>query len=85
MSGDEPQPTDEPSPEAEPSPEVEVEAWHLWDHIGVISGVGLGLIAVGFLLFVAMAGDPGAFAIVVTVVIGIALIFVGGQMHGRRR
>jgi hypothetical protein len=51
----------------------------------VISGVGLGLIAVGFLLFVAMAGDPGAFAIVVTVVIGIALIFVGGQMHGRRR
>ncbi|MGO9558463.1 MAG: hypothetical protein ACLPQS_13030 [Acidimicrobiales bacterium] len=79
MSGEEPQPP------GEASPETETETWRLWDHIGVISGVTLGMIALGFLLFVALAGDPAAFAIVVTVVIGTALIFVGGQMHGRRR
>jgi sterol desaturase/sphingolipid hydroxylase (fatty acid hydroxylase superfamily) len=83
LSGDEPQPPGEPSPETES--DTDTQQWRLWDHIGVISGVTLGVIALGFLLFVSLAGDPAAFAIVVTVVIGTALIFVGGQMHGRRR
>ena len=62
------------------------EPWRLRDHIGVISGLLLGLIALGILLLISAAGDPGAFAILVVVVIGIALIFFGGQLHkGRRR
>ncbi|MHB1987744.1 MAG: hypothetical protein ACYCSF_07150 [Acidimicrobiales bacterium] len=61
------------------------EKWRLWDHIGVISGVLLGLVAFGGLVVLATAGDAGALAIIVVVVIGIALIFFGGKLHGARR
>jgi hypothetical protein len=64
----------------------EQEPWRLRDHIGVISGVVLGLIAVAVLSLIAAAGDPGAFGILVVVIIGVALIFFGGQLHkGRSR
>ncbi|MGH9298632.1 MAG: hypothetical protein ACRDZT_01800 [Acidimicrobiales bacterium] len=58
---------------------------HWTDHIGVISGVGLGLLAVSFLGFLAAAGDAAALAILVTLVIGIAFIYLGGQIRAARR
>lgn len=62
----------------------EREPWRLRAHIGVISGVVLGLIALAVLSLIAAAGDPGAFGILVVVMIGIALIFFGGQLHKSR-
>jgi hypothetical protein len=56
--------------------------WRLWDHIGVISGVILGLMVFAFLIVLAVAGDPDALSLIVVVVVGVALIFFGGKMHG---
>ncbi len=63
----------------------ERQIWHWREHIGMISGLTLVLIAFVFLGFVAAAGDGGALAILVVVVIGVALIFLGGRLHGARR
>lgn len=60
------------------------DSWRLRDHVGILSGIFLGLVALAVLILVAAAGDPGAFGILVVVVIGIALIFFGGQLHGSR-
>jgi energy-converting hydrogenase Eha subunit G len=56
--------------------------WRLWDHIGVISGVVLGLIVVGFLVFLAALGDPDALTLIVFLVVGVALVALGGKLHG---
>jgi hypothetical protein len=65
--------------------DLDRKPWRLWDHIGVILGIVLGLIALLILLLVAAAGDPGAFGIIVVTIIGISLIFFGGQLHKSRR
>jgi hypothetical protein len=57
----------------------------LWDHIGVISGVVLGSIVFAFLVLLAFLGDQAALAIVVVIVAGIALIGLGGKLHGLPR
>lgn|GEM_PF-1184579 len=54
------------------------------DHIGVISGVFLGVVVLAFLVLLAFAGDPSALAILVVVIVGIALIALGAQMRGSR-
>ncbi|MGH9292349.1 MAG: hypothetical protein ACRDZ6_06175 [Acidimicrobiales bacterium] len=54
------------------------------DHIGVISGVVLGLVFVAFLVLLAFAGDPSAFAIIVVVLVGLALLYFGAQIRGTR-
>jgi hypothetical protein len=59
-----------------------VAPWRLWDHIGVISGVVLGLMVLGFLIVLAVAGDPDAISLIVVAVAGVALIGFGGKMHG---
>ncbi|HXY43039.1 MAG TPA: hypothetical protein VEH29_02525 [Acidimicrobiales bacterium] len=56
----------------------------LWDHIGVISGVVLGLVVLAFVVVLAEAGDPGALQVIVVVVVGVALIYFGGRLHGLR-
>ncbi|MGC9961940.1 MAG: hypothetical protein ABSE47_08565 [Acidimicrobiales bacterium] len=58
--------------------------WRLWDHIGMISGVLLGLALFAFLVVLAVAGDPQAFGLVVVIVVGVALIYFGGRLHGLR-
>ncbi len=63
----------------------EPEPWRARDHVGIISGVLLGLVALGIVLLLAAAGDPGAFGILVVAVVGVALIYFGGQLHGSRR
>ncbi|MHB8245571.1 MAG: hypothetical protein ACYDGN_09510 [Acidimicrobiales bacterium] len=72
-------------PEAHDDMDAPHNEWRLWDHIGVISGIVLGLIALGILLLLAAAGDPGAFGILVVTIVGVGLIYFGGQIHGRRR
>jgi hypothetical protein len=59
--------------------------WRLWDHIGVISGVLLGLILLGFLVLLAALGDPDALSLLVVLVVGVALIVFGGKLHGLSR
>ena len=58
--------------------------WRLWDHIGMISGALLGLALFAFLLVLAVAGDPQALGLVVVIVVGVALIYFGGRLHGLR-
>ncbi|MGO8874496.1 MAG: hypothetical protein ACLQNG_01845 [Acidimicrobiales bacterium] len=58
--------------------------WRLWDHIGVISGITLGLLVLGFLVVLAAAGDAQALGLIVVIVVGVALIYFGGRMHGLR-
>lgn len=65
--------------------EEEPEPWRLWDHIGRISGVVLGLLLFALLVLLAVAGDPAALAIIVVVLVGIGLIYLGGRLHGGRR
>jgi len=36
----------------------------------------------GFLVLLAALGDPDAFGLLVVVVVGVALIFFGGKLHG---
>lgn len=58
--------------------------FRLWDHIGRISGVVLGLAVFAFLVVLAVAGDPQALGIIVVVVAGVLLIYLGGRLHGER-
>ncbi len=60
------------------------ERWRLWDHIGMISGTILGLIALAFLVIVSLGGGPGATGVIIVIVAGVALIYFGGRMHGLR-
>ena len=59
--------------------------WRLWDHIGVLSGWVLGLAFVALLGILAAAGDPAVIAVLVTIVIGVAMIFLGLKMRGSAR
>jgi hypothetical protein len=58
------------------------EPFRLWDHIGVISAVVLGLVVLGFLVLLAAAGYEAALAVIVVLVAGIAFIFLGGRTRG---
>jgi len=75
------------SPEAGRAGEAAVAAtpWRLWDHIGVLSGVMLGLVFAALLGVLAAAGDPAALSILVTIAIGVAMIFLGVKMRGSTR
>lgn len=66
-------------------PSDERAPFRLWDHIGVISGLLLGLVVFAFLVLLAILGDQAALAIVVVVVAGVALIGFGGKLHGLPR
>jgi hypothetical protein len=72
------------APAAGPEPAEGREPFRFMDHWGVISGVVLGLLFLGFLVLLAVAGDPSALAVLVVVGAGIFLIYLFGQMRGRR-
>ncbi|MDA8035625.1 MAG: hypothetical protein M0T71_15930 [Actinomycetota bacterium] len=57
----------------------------LWDHIGRISGLLLGLLAFAFLVLLASVGWTPAYGIIVVILIGILLIILGGRMRGGGR
>lgn len=54
----------------------------LWDHIGRISGILLGLVAFAFLVVLAAVGWPPAYGLLVLAVVGVAMIAVGGRIKG---
>lgn len=56
----------------------------LYDHIGRISGVVLGLIAFGFVAFLAAIGSKPALGLVIVLVVGVAMIAIGGRMRAER-
>jgi hypothetical protein len=60
------------------------EPFRFLDHWGMISGAALGVIFLAFLVLLAVAGDPGALAVLAVLIVGVALIYLGGQLHGRR-
>jgi len=57
------------------------EPFRIRDHIGIISGLFLGLIAFLFVVFLAVIGDEPAITLLVVVVVGVALIGVGARMR----
>lgn len=65
-----------------PDKDAAPQPWRLWDHIGVISGVMLGVMVLGFLVLLAALGDPDALSLLVVLVVGVALIVFGGKLHG---
>jgi len=54
----------------------------LWDHIGRLSGIVLGVVAFALLVLLAALGWPPAFGLVVVIVIGLVMIVVGGRIKG---
>jgi hypothetical protein len=52
----------------------------LWGHIGRISGIVLGVMALGVIVFLAAIGFSPAFGVLMFLLIGTALIFVGGRI-----
>lgn len=52
------------------------------DHIGMISGIILGSIALVFVVGLALIGDQAALALLVVIAVGLALIALGTRMRG---
>lgn len=59
------------------------EPFRLRDHVGMISGAVLGVVFFAFLVLLALAGSPGAFVFLVVLVVGVAMIALGGRLRGR--
>jgi len=52
------------------------------DHIGMISGIILGTIALLFVVGLALIGDQAALALLVVMAVGLGLIALGTRMRG---
>lgn len=63
-------------------PAVSTRRW-LWDHIGRISGIVLGLIVAAVLCLLMAAGYSAAGFLLLLVLGGMVMIAVGGRIHGR--
>ena len=61
-----------------------VEHSWLYDHIGRIAGMALGLIFIIALAFLAIIGFAPALFFLVLVVAGVGIIALGAQMRGGR-
>lgn len=57
------------------------EPFRIRDHIGVISGLFLGFIALAFVVLLAIKGFEPAITLLVVLVVGILLISVGARMR----
>lgn len=55
--------------------------FRLRDHVGVLSGLLLGLIAFLFLVYLAVRGFEPAVTLLVVLVVGIALVAVGTRLR----
>jgi hypothetical protein len=67
---------------AEPTAQVSAPpgSW-LWAHIGRISGIVLGLVALAFLVLLAVVGFRAADGILIFVLAMGVLIALGGRLH----
>jgi hypothetical protein len=66
----------EPATELTPAP----GSW-LWAHIGRISGLVLGLLALAFLTLLAVVGFRAADGILIFVIAMVVMIVIGGRLH----
>jgi hypothetical protein len=57
------------------------EPFRIRDHIGVISGLFLGIIAFLFVVAMAALGSEAALTLLVVVVVGIAMIAIGSRLR----
>jgi fucose permease len=55
----------------------------VWDHIGRISGIVLGLLLTAVLCLLMAAGYSAAGFLLLLVLGGMVMIAVGGRIHGR--
>jgi hypothetical protein len=58
------------------------EPFRIRDHIGMISGIILGAIALLAVLSLALLGDEQATTLLVVIVVGLGLIALGTRMRG---
>lgn len=56
----------------------------LYNHIGRLAGIVLGLCFVGFVAFLAVLGYPPAIGLLVVAVAGVLLIALGSMLRGGR-
>jgi hypothetical protein len=54
----------------------------LWEHVGRLAGIVLGVLAVAFMVILALAGYTPAALFIPVVVAFLVLIIVGGRLHG---
>lgn len=58
------------------------EPFRIRDHIGMISGIILGAIALLAVLSLALLGDEQATTLLVVIIVGLGLIALGTRMRG---
>jgi len=58
------------------------QPFRIRDHIGMISGVILGTIALLAVVALALVGDEAAVTLLVVIVVGLSLIALGTRMRG---
>ncbi len=58
------------------------EKFRIRDHIGVISGLVLGIAAFAFVVALAVMGDEAAVTLLVVIVVGVGLIALGTRLRG---
>lgn len=57
----------------------------LYNHIGRLAGIALGLIVIAVIALLAIAGYAPATSLLVVIVSGFLIISIGGKMRGGRR
>jgi hypothetical protein len=57
---------------------------YIWDHIGRAIGLGVGVLTIALLIFLAAIGYDPALGFLVVVALGVAIIAIGGRMRGGR-
>lgn len=83
VAGAPPAPATSPGGPAEDArPVISWRRW-LWDHIGRISGIVLGLFLAAVLGLLMAAGYSAAGFLLLLVLGGMVMIAVGGRIHGR--
>lgn|GEM_PF-1772852 len=65
---------------ANPDVTLTARSW-LWDHIGRVAGITLGLLAFAGMVFLAAIGFKPALFLIVLLVAGVAIIAVGGRIR----
>ena len=68
----------------EPSGGAPERSW-LYNHVGRIAGMVLGIIVIAFVVFLAIVGFRPALYLLVLIVVGVLIISLGGNMRGTMR
>ncbi len=75
-------PASSPRPERQDRPpDLRALLRLLWDHAGRIAAIFLGIVAALGLLFLAIIGSTPALVLLVVLVVGVAMIALGGRIR----